>query len=161
MIAAEREHAPPAQQVEVLLAITIIEILAFASLVRPVKSDRFKHANHLFIKMAGVQRVTICLHFSEEAFNFKTHSGLRNRSQISLPNGSPSTLACHAEQETLPIPAPRTESSPSTLLILPVVWIFQHVVALTVAAAFGINASGKRGMDVGTRGRCCRYLSST
>ena len=76
MIAAEREHAPPAQQIEILPALTVVEILTFASLICAVESDRLEHPHHLFVKMTGVQRVTICLRFSEEAIDFKAHSGL-------------------------------------------------------------------------------------
>ena len=38
---------------------------------------------------------------------------------------------------------------------------FLQVAALTMAAAFGINGSGKRGADVGTSGRRRRYMFGT
>src|SRR5262249_47955394 len=73
VIAPECKDTPPTQQIEILQALAIIQILAGPPLVAPVESDRFQHANHLFVQMAGVQRVAIGFRFREEALDIPTH----------------------------------------------------------------------------------------
>src|SRR5262249_13190179 len=77
MIAAEREHPPAAQQIEVLAPFAIVQILALAALIGPVESDRFQYTNHLFVQMAGVQHVAVRFRLSEEVVDLQTHAPLR------------------------------------------------------------------------------------
>jgi len=71
-------------------------------------------------------------------------------------NGTASALTCHAVR-TGPIGVLK-EQHPQNVKETA---CFVGVAALTMRAPFGINAVGKRGADVGTSGRRCRYMFST
>ena len=77
MIAAEREHAPATEQVEILPVIAVVEILPLPTPVRLVETNRLEHADHLLVQIACVQGVAFRLPFGKEAFDVEAHSCLQ------------------------------------------------------------------------------------
>ena len=73
VITTDCEHAPAAQQVEILLPLTIEQVLTSASLIGPVESDRSQQSHHLFIEVAGMQAVTFLLPLGEEMGDVQAH----------------------------------------------------------------------------------------
>ena len=59
MVAAEREHAEAAQQVEIAGVGVVKKILAPAGREADVEADGLQHPHHLFIQMPRVQRVSL------------------------------------------------------------------------------------------------------
>src|SRR5262245_7391048 len=122
MIAAEREHAPPAQQIEVLQALPIIEVLALAALICPVEPDCSQHANHLFVQIARVQRIALRFRFSEKLVDFNAHSCLRarlTRQWYLFGSG----VSCGAQHFARSLPTP---NHPQTFAESPLVaWFFR------------------------------------
>ena len=55
MIAADREHAPPAQQVEVFRPVPVVEVLAAPRAKSDVIADGLEHPHHLLVEVARVQ----------------------------------------------------------------------------------------------------------
>ena len=55
VVAADREHAEPAQQVEISVVVAIVEVLAASLAKAYVISDRLENADHLLVEAALVQ----------------------------------------------------------------------------------------------------------
>ena len=55
VIAADREHAEAAQQIEIFLVLPVIEILPLAAAEADVEADRLQDADELFVQIAAVQ----------------------------------------------------------------------------------------------------------
>ena len=61
MIAADREHAKAAQQVEIACPVAIVEILALPFLEADIVADGLKHADHLLVQVARVHGTALRL----------------------------------------------------------------------------------------------------
>ena len=59
MVAAEREYAKAAEQVEIARAITVVEVLTGALLEADVVADGFEDADELLVEMPGVHRTAL------------------------------------------------------------------------------------------------------
>ena len=65
MIAADAEHAPAGEQVEVAVALAVEEILPLPRAEADVVADRLQHPHHLLVHVRGVQRVALRLALGE------------------------------------------------------------------------------------------------
>ena len=55
MIAADREHAEAAQQVEIAVALAVVEVLAASLAKADIIADRPQHPDHLLVEAAAMQ----------------------------------------------------------------------------------------------------------
>ena len=82
MIAANGEHAPSTEQVEIPVALLVVQILPYAPLIALIETDGLEHMDHLFIKMARMQLVALDLTRSDELFDVNTHTPPRFGMQL-------------------------------------------------------------------------------
>ena len=61
MVAAEREHAPTAEQIEIAVARAVIKIRPNAARKTNVVADRLQNAHPHFVEIFGVKRETLVL----------------------------------------------------------------------------------------------------
>ena len=66
MVAADGEHAPATEEIEVLVALAVEQILALAGTKADIVADRLQHADHLLVHVGGVQRVAFRLPLCEQ-----------------------------------------------------------------------------------------------
>jgi hypothetical protein len=59
MIAAKRENAEAAQQIEITIAVTVKEILPLSALKTDVIADGFQNPDELLVEVSGVQSVAL------------------------------------------------------------------------------------------------------
>ena len=71
MVAADRKHAEAAQQVEILVAGAVVEVLALALLEPDVIADGLQHADDLLVQMARMHGAALCLALREHLGNVK------------------------------------------------------------------------------------------
>jgi hypothetical protein len=79
MIAAEREDAEAAQQVEIAIARSVEQILAFAGCKAHVEADGLEDPDHLLVQMLPVQGVSLRLPRCEQRCDIVVHSFLPTR----------------------------------------------------------------------------------
>src|SRR5215472_17335600 len=61
VVSADAEYAPPAQQVEILLASAVEEILSAPTTKTDVISNGPQHADHHFVHVLGMEGIAFCL----------------------------------------------------------------------------------------------------
>ena len=71
IVAAEREDAKAAQQIEITVAGPVEKILAAAGLEADVEADGLEHPHHLLVEMARVQRVALCFPRPRTAMRYR------------------------------------------------------------------------------------------
>src|SRR5260370_41806876 len=79
MIAADREHAPPAQQVEVAFAVLVEQVLTASGTEADVEADGLEHAHHLPVEMARMQRGALRFPLGEQRRGVQGHASLPPR----------------------------------------------------------------------------------
>ena len=80
MITPDGEHTPPAQKVEILRALLVVQILPDAALVSLIEPNGPEHMDHLLVEMARVQLVSLDFPLGDELSDVKTHAS----AQLSL-----------------------------------------------------------------------------
>ena len=79
MIAAEREHAEAAQQVEIAGIRAVEKILTPAGFETDVEADGLEHPDHLLIQMLRVQRVSLRFPLGEQRSDIVIHTHFVSR----------------------------------------------------------------------------------
>src|ERR1700674_4478118 len=74
MIAADREHAPTAQEIEVAVAVLVEQVLTAPGTEADIEADGFQHADHLSIEMARMQRVALVFPLGEQRRGVQGHA---------------------------------------------------------------------------------------
>ena len=74
VITPNAEHAPAAQQIEILLAVLVVQILPDTTLIPLVEADSLEHMHHLFVEMARMQLIALDLPLGDELLDVKAHS---------------------------------------------------------------------------------------
>ena len=77
VIAADRKHTPSAQEIEILLAMRIVQILAGPAAIPLVETDRLEDAHHLLVEMTGMQRIALGLPRSKQVGDVEAHGRLQ------------------------------------------------------------------------------------
>ena len=78
VITADGEHAPPGEQIEIPLAVLVVQILAGTTLVALIEPNGFEHMHHLLIEMACMQLVALDLPLGDKSLDIKAHSPPRH-----------------------------------------------------------------------------------
>ena len=79
MIAPDGEDAPAAQEVEVSLAVPVVEVLSACPPVCLVEADGLEHPDHLLVEMARMQGIALRLTVSEKVRDLEGRSQLQAR----------------------------------------------------------------------------------
>src|SRR5437868_9833421 len=79
MIAADREYAPAAEQVEVAIAGLVEQVLAAPGAEAYVEAYGLEHADHLAVKVARMQRVALRFPGCEQRRGVQRHANLPAR----------------------------------------------------------------------------------
>ena len=79
MITPDGEHAPSAEQIEIPLALLVIQILPDATLIALVETNGLEHMDHLLIEMARMQLIALGLPLGDEPFDVKNSFATPNR----------------------------------------------------------------------------------
>src|ERR1700680_183138 len=74
MIAADREHAPSAQEIEVALAVLVEQVLTPPGTEANIEADGLEHADHLRIEMARMQGVALGFPLGEQRRGVQGHA---------------------------------------------------------------------------------------
>src|SRR5262249_12064381 len=74
MVAADREHSPAAQEIEVAVALGVEQILAAPGPEAHVEADGFEQPHHLLVEMLGMQRIALLLAFDEQRRGVQGHA---------------------------------------------------------------------------------------